>query len=171
MNRIYSKTKIWNLILGFKYTMNFRGFFQRRADSELRVMTEQKNLEMQSLVTLVSQAPLSLHNTLVSQLGRPDFAACKIRWKHIAQCLNLASHFASKTLIFNKGFACTNVHWNLYIVFIAIHYVLYCILPYAEHVQHLKSGYMQNFWFYFEFCSQHLPSCYTWNMTIGFRIM
>ena len=31
----------------------------------------------------------------------------------IAQCLNLASHFASsKTLIFNKGFACINVHWN-----------------------------------------------------------
>jgi len=74
------------------------------------------------------------------QLGRPDFAACKIQWKHIAQCLNLASHFASsKTLIFNKGFACTNVHWNLYILFIEIQYVLHCILPYAEHVQHLKS--------------------------------
>ena len=107
-----------------------------------------------------------------SQLGRPDFAACKIWWKHIAQCLNLASHFtSSKTLIFNKGFACTNVYWNLYIVFIAIHYVLHCILPYAEHVQHLKSGHMQNVWFYFEFCSQYLPSCYMWNMTNGFHIM
>jgi hypothetical protein len=47
-------------------------------------------------------------------------------------------------LIFNKGFACTDVRWNLYIVFIAIHYVLHYILPYAEHVQHLKSGHMQN---------------------------
>ena len=107
-----------------------------------------------------------------AQLGRPDFAACKIRWKHITQCLNLASHFASsKTLIFNKGFACTNLHWNLYIVFNAIHYVLHWILPYAEHIQHLKSGHMQNYWFYFEFCSQHLPSCYTWNMTNRFHIM
>ena len=107
-----------------------------------------------------------------TQLGRPDFATCKIQWKHIAQCLNLASHFASsKTLIFNKGFACTNVHWNLYIVFIAIHYVFHCILPCAEHVQYLKSGHMQNIWFYFEFCSQHLPSCYTWKMTNGFCIM
>ena len=79
----------------------------------------------------------ALHH--ITQLGRPDFVACKIRWKHIAQCWNLASHFASsKTLIFNKGFAYTNVHWNLYIVFIAIHYVLHCILPYAEHVPHAK---------------------------------
>ena len=47
-----------------------------------------------------------------------------------------------KTLIFNKGFACTNIHWNLYIVFIAIHYVLH---SYAEYLQHLKFGHMQNF--------------------------
>ena len=106
----------------------------------------------------------------ITQLGRPDFAACKIRWKHIARCLNLASHFASsKSLLFNKGLACTNLHWNLYINFIAIHYVLHWILPYAEHVQHLKSGHLQNFWFYFEFYSQHSPLCYTWNMTNGFR--
>ena len=107
-----------------------------------------------------------------AQLGRLDFATCKIHWKHIVQCLNLASHFtSSKTLIFNKGFACTNVHWNLYIVFIAIHYVFHCILPYTEHVQHLKSGHMQKFWFYFEFCSQYLPSCYKQNVTNGFNIM
>ena len=44
-----------------------------------------------------------------------------------------------------QGFVCNNVHWNLYIAFIAIHYVLHCILPCAEHIQHLKSGHMQNF--------------------------
>ena len=89
---------------------------------------------------------------LSTQLERPDFSACKIRWKHIAQCLNLASHFAStKTLIFNKGFACTNLHWNLYIVCIVIHYVLHCIIPNAEHVQHLKFGHMQTFDFILNF--------------------
>ena len=46
----------------------------------------------------------------LAQLGRPDFATCKIQWKHIAQSLNLATHFASsKTLIFNKGFSCTKI--------------------------------------------------------------
>ena len=107
------------------------------------------------------------------------FTAGEARFCHLqnpvkthCSCLNLALHFtSSETPIFNKGFACNNVHWNLYIVFIAIHYVLHCILPCAEHVQHLMSGHMQNFWFYFEFCSQHLPSCYTWKMTNGFCIM
>ena len=48
------------------------------------------------------------------QLGRPNFAACKIRlWKHIAQCLNLTSHFASsKTLQFSiRVLHATNVLW------------------------------------------------------------
>ena len=31
-----------------------------------------------------------------------------------------------------------SMYWNLYILFIAIHYVLHCILPYAEHIQHLN---------------------------------
>ena len=109
-----------------------------------------------------------------SQLGRPDFATCKIWWKHIAQCLNLASHFtSSKTPIFNKGFACTNVHWNLYIVFIAVHYVLCCILPCAEHVQHLKSGHMQNFWFYLNFVVSiyHHATLGKWQMDIRFIVL
>ena len=76
----------------------------------------------------------SMSTSMYIQLERPDFATCKIWWKHIAQCLNLGPHFASsKTLISIRvlTFACTNVHWNLYIVFIAIHYVLHRILPYC----------------------------------------
>ena len=84
----------------------------------------------------------ALHFT---QLGRLDFAACKIWWKHIAWCLNLALHFASsKTLILNKGFACTNVHWNLYHCFhcdticFALHFTICRTCPTFEVWPHAK---------------------------------
>ena len=89
-----------------------------------------------------------------AQLGRPDFAACKIRWKHITQCLNLASHFASsKTLIFNKGFACTN-YIGIFTLF-SLQYIMFCIEFY--HMQNTS-----NIW--------SLAICKTFDFILNFAV-
>ena len=161
-------------LYSLQYIMFCIAFYHMQNTSNIWSLATWKTFDfiLNFVVSIYHHATHGIWQMDFAQLGRPDFSTCKIQWKHIAQCLNLALHFtSSKTLIFKKGFACTNVHWNLYIVFTAIHYVLHCILPYAENIQHLKSGHMQIFWFYFEFRSQHLPSCYMWNMTNRFCIM
>ena len=106
------------------------------------------------------------------QAGKARFFCLQNLVKTHCSMLNLASLFASsKTPIFNKGFAHTNVHWNLYIIFycntlcFALHFTMCRTHPTFEVWPHAKLLIL------FEFCSQHLPSCYTWKMTNGFCIM
>ena len=90
MNRLFSKTIIWHLLLGFKNIVNFRDLFRERLNCG---QWSSKNLEMQSLVTLC-------HRLQIAPLCQCHSTTLMTMWCHAFSSSPLSPTFPFSTTCF-----------------------------------------------------------------------